>query len=244
MANSAPYERLDPEQLAEIQEAERPPLRVRWWLVLPLGILLSAAQSFLNLSIEFSSNPSYLVATQISVIAFAFLFLLSLVINPFLRLTRLIQPLNRAEVMAVFAALFVSGGISSFGLADVLVPTIAAPFNPTWNTPQSGRLEHLLPNLNPHLYITDPEVIREFRMGFGNAPGFWKRIPWWTWAKPLAGWMVFILAMYAMFYSVALLFFDTWSRREKLVFPLARLPEAALSDEGAPRGTLPSLLSH
>jgi len=129
MADKPAYERLDPEQLAQIQEAERPPLQIRWWLVIPLGMFLSVAQAVLNLMFEFSANASYLIATQISVIAFAFLIALAFVVNPLLRLTRIVAPFNRGEMMALFAAIFVSAGISSFGLADQLIPLIPAPFN-------------------------------------------------------------------------------------------------------------------
>ena len=235
-----PFARIDPGALEQVQQAERPILSIRWW-VLPLALVLCALQSVLCLYFEFYGQI-YLIATQISVIAFAFVFLLALAVNPILRYTRLVRPMNRAEIMALFAALFVSGGISSLGLIEMLLPMIPAPFTPEWNTPQSGRVENILPHLNPNLYITDPEVIHQYRIGFANEPGYWKRIPWLIWAKPFAYWMIFIFAMYAMFYAVCMLFFDTWSRREKLVFPLARLPEAALSDEGAAPGTLPSLL--
>ena len=239
-APARPFARVDPDAIEQAQLAERPILGIRWW-ILPLSLLLCALQAFLCLYAQAVGNMC-LVATQISVIAFAFVFLLALGINPLLRRLRLVVPMNRAEIMVLFAALFVSGGISSFGLIDMLLPMIPAPFTPEWNTPQSGRLSNILPHLNPSLYITDPEVIHQYRVGFGNEPGYWKRIPWGAWAKPFAFWMIFILAMYAMFYAVAMLFFDTWSRREKLVFPLARLPEAALSDEGAENGSLPGMM--
>ena len=234
------FARVDPVALQQIEEAERPILGIRWW-VLPVALFFCIAQSVLCLYFEFYATI-HLVATQISVLAFAFLFLLALGINPLLRRTRLIAPLNRAEMMALFAALFVAGGISSFGLIDMLLPMLAAPFTPEWNTPQSGRLDHVVAHLNPSLYLTDPALIHQYRIGFGDEPGYWRRIPWMAWAKPFALWTIFILAMYAMFYAIAMLFFDSWSRREKLVFPLARLPEAALSDEGAPPGTTPYAL--
>lgn len=235
-----PFVRMDPQTIEQVQEVERPRLNIRWW-ILPLALLLCALQSFFCLYFEFYGQIN-LIATQISVIAFALLFLLALAINPILRATRLVRPMNRAEIMALFAALFVSGGISSFGLMDMLVPMIAAPFTPEWNSPQSGRLVHLLPHLNPRLYITDPDILYQYRVGFGNESGYWRHIPWMAWAKPFALWMIFILALYAMFYAVCWLFYESWSRREKLVFPLARLPEAALSDDGAAPGALPGTL--
>jgi len=255
MTAEKPYRRVDLAQLERVQEAARPPLPIRRWIVLPAA-LLCAAQATLNLLFENTGASAYLIATQISVIAFAFLLVLSFVVNPLLRLTRWVKPFNRAEIMCLFAALFVSAGISSFGLVDQLVPLMSSPHYSRWNTPQSGWGRDIIPHLNPHLYITDPKVIEAFREGFperGAPPKtlrqslrrHWqrvRRIPWWTWGKPLAGWMVFVFAVYAMFYGLSVLLYETWAQREKLILPLARLPEDMIHDEGAPSGSLPATL--
>lgn len=46
--------------------------------------------------------------------------------------------------------------------------------------------------------------------------------------------------MYLLFYALAMLLYQSWARREKLVFPLARLPEEMLEEPGAPPGSMPS----
>jgi hypothetical protein len=242
VAEKSPYKRIDLGQLDKIQQAERPTLRIRWWIVLPLAVLLSAAQAALNLHLENRPTGVTLIATQISVIAFAFLILLSLGLNPLLRLTRLMQPFNRGEMMTLYAALCVSAGISSYGLVDQLVPLIATPFNPEYATPQSGWTKDVTPYLNKALYITDMKGIQEYRQGFPSTEGLWRKVPWALWAKPLALWMIFVFAVYGVFYGLAMLLFDTWARREKLIFPLARLPEDLMSDEDAPCGTISSTL--
>ena len=66
--------------------------------------------------------------------------------------------------------------------------------------------------------------------------------PWALWIKPLALWMIFVFAVYGVFYGLAMLLYDSWARREKLIFPLARLPEDLMSDEGAAAGTVSSTL--
>ena len=242
MAETPPYKRIDAAQLEEMQQLERPTLRIRWWIVLPLAIVLCGVQAALNLRFENGATGVFLIATQISIIAFAFLMLLSLVLNPLLRLTRLMEPFNRGEMMTLFAALCVSAGISSFGLVDQLVPLIVTPFNSEYATPQSGWNQDVIPHLNRALYITDMARIKEYREGFPSAEGLWRKIPWSLWVKPLALWMIFVFALYGMFYSLAMLLYDSWARREKLIFPLARLPEDLLNDEGAASGTLSSTL--
>jgi hypothetical protein len=222
-----------------LQQAERPPYAIRWWVPL-LAVLLSVLHALLSILFEHTGRPKYLVATQISVIAFALLAVLGLVVNRLMRLTRLIEPLNRGELMAVFAAMFVSAGISSFGLVDQLVPLIATPFNSMWNVPQAAWDKDVIPHLNEHLFITDPAAVAQFREGFGTTKGVWLKIPWMVWAKPLALWLILVFAIYLMFYSLSMLLYETWARREKLIFPLARLPEELIPEDGAPPGAIPS----
>ena len=100
----------------------------------------------------------------------------------------------------------------------------------------------MTPYLNKALYITDMTRIQEYRQGFPSTEGLWRKVPWALWAKPLALWMIFVFAIYGVFYGLATLLFDTWARREKLIFPLARLPEDLMSDENAPGGTVSSTL--
>jgi len=238
MGDKRTFKRIDPERMEADRKAEHSSLRMRWWLILPLAVGLCVAQSFLCLKFEFGPTTTVLVATQISVIAFAFLFALTLIVNPLLRLKG--WALNRGEIMTIVAALFVSAGISSFGLVDQLIPIIAAPFDPQHNTEQSEWEKHIIPHLPKELYITDTEAIHHYRLGYPDRESVWKVIPWMLWLKPLALWMIFVLGMYALFYGLSMLLYDPWARREKLIFPLARLPEAALHDEGAQPGTISS----
>ena len=299
MADGRSEDLIDLDQFDEPGQVQRSALHIRWWVPM-FAVVLCAGQAILNLSFESrAGSATYLIATQISVIAFGFLFVLCLAVNPFLHLGRTLdsragprcwlrrygpavvlvlitaaivwrslpgshagrawpallplgagllllvlvmapKPLNRAELMALFAAMFVSAGISSFGLVDQLIPLIAAPFNSRWNTPQSGWGKDIIPHLNRHLFITDTSAIEQFRDGFGTNAGLWARIPWSVWVKPLALWMIFVTAMYVMFYALSLLVYDTWARREKLVFPLARLPEDVIgaSEEDAAGGAV------
>ncbi len=87
MPEIPPYKRIDAAQLEVMRQLERSTLRIRWWIVLPFAILLSAAQAALNLRFENGATEISLIATQISIIAFVFLILLSLVVNPLLRVT-------------------------------------------------------------------------------------------------------------------------------------------------------------
>ncbi|MFW6059482.1 MAG: DUF6785 family protein [Phycisphaeraceae bacterium] len=130
---------------------------VRWWII-PLSVLLCVAQAIGTVLAANLSN-ALLTPTLISVLAFGLLFLTVLVINPLLRAVfreRILRPLNRAELMSVFTAMLVTSGISTFGLTSQIVPMIATPWNPEWNTAQRGWREDILPELNPALFLSTP----------------------------------------------------------------------------------------
>ena len=172
--------------------------------------------------------------------------------------------LNHKELICIFVAMLVTSGISTYGLTAQLVPMIATPWNPEWNTPQRGWDNGLLPAMNPKLYLSVPADatldereafkadFRDFRQGVeveepadGAGPGAWwgyyrqvyERIPWDRWLGPLGYWMVFVGACYAMFYCLTYIVLGSWSKRDKLIFPLARLPQSLLPTptHGSPR---------
>ena len=233
----------------------------RWnirWFILPMAVLFCVIQAFTVVLAE-NTKQVYIASTLISVLAFAMMMGFVLVINPLLRLvfrgTRLV-PLNRAELITLFATLMVSAGISSFGLASQLIPIIPTPWNPDWNTPQRGWDKDLLPHLNQKLYITNPDEIRQFREGLNipkpaeSAPlSEWvtygedviKTIPWSTWLGPLSYWMIFIVGCYGIFYFLSYVVLGYWSEREKLIFPLAKLSTLLLPDDESSKAWWPKL---
>ena len=60
----------------------------------------------------------------------------------------------------------------------------------------------------------------------------WRQIPWGKWLSPLGYWMVFVVASYGMFYCLTMIVLGYWSDREKLIFPLAKLPESLVPEAG------------
>jgi len=238
---------------------------MRWWLLLPIAIGLSMFQAFLTVHAEHARGPRvgyFPTSTMISVIAFGLLVLLVLAFNPLMRLVRVIKPFSRQELMSIFVALTVTAGISTFGLADQLLPLLPAPYNPAWNLKQAGWDEAVHPYINKSLYLQgetaeQQQQINDFYQGLGEEPpesdGSWAKwryffgtsfkVPWSIWLKPLALWSIFIAACYGMFYSLTYIVLDYWSNREKLLFPLAKLPESLLPESNDSRRWIPPIFS-
>ncbi|MDP7636866.1 MAG: hypothetical protein QF577_04885 [Phycisphaerae bacterium] len=234
------------------------------WIIIPISIVLCIGQALLTIA---ACNISIvcITPTLIAVTAFSTLFVIVLLINPLLRMLRVIRPFNRAELVSLFCALLVTSGISTFGLAEQLVPLVAAPWNPEWNTPQRKWDTDVLPNLNRNLYITDTKTILEFRKGLRSTRDgqpikkpkqdadwgqkkdyYWKiftNIQWKEWIRPLAFWMIFVAATYGFFCCLTYIVLRYWWKREKLIFPLARFSQALLPEEGHKSRWLPTIFS-
>jgi hypothetical protein len=287
MPQSEPFQRVDwrrlptddgpPPSAANAAPRADASAAVMRWSVLPLSIVLCIVQVVFVVLAE-NTRQVYVNPTLISTLAFGVLMLLVVLVNPLLGALlggRWLRPLNRQELVGIFAAMALTAGVSTFGLAAQLVPLVAAPWNPEWNTPQRNWDRTLLPHLQPALFIDVPArgspqereqalaAIRAFREGLQPLDAFgqplaslhddtpWQErvrygwrvfvgVPWMTWLRPLACWMLFVIACYALFYSLSFVVLSNWSRREKLSFPLARLPESLLPAEGQ-AGRVPPL---
>jgi len=276
--NIFPYQRVDVTKLPVAQGEEAvfseskeeqdtggpPPGRVRWWII-PLSLIFCIVQATLTILGDNVFNV-VVTSTLIPVIGFAFLMVLVLAVNPVLgllsRKRKTTARLNRIELICLFTSMFVTSSFSTFGLAAHVVPLIPAPWNPEWNTPQSGWSEHLTnpdnPVLNPSLYLQDETLIRMFREGVVLAPpqegaalgdylGHYAEvfgmIPWGAWFGPVFWWLVFCFGCIGIFYSLAWVLLRFWADREKLIFPLAQLPAAILPSDSS-RKSMPAIFRH
>ena len=207
----------------------RPRRGIRWPVML-LTPVLCALQALLTLYAS-HRQAMYVTSTQISVVSFVLLVLLVLGVNPVLRMISRRLVMSRAELLTAFAALMVTAGISTFGLADQLVPLIATPHNPKWATPQRGWGEDVTPFLDQRLYIRDERLVVQFREGLNENQSLLHDVPWGAWAGPLLHWLGFIAAGYALFYFLSRVLYPQWAWREKLIFPLARIPQELAPEE-------------
>lgn len=269
MTELPPYTRIDVGAVREQTEAAQDHVEqvqvsrygVRLW-VAALAVVVSTTQAVLMIYLGSAYNTE-LAGSLIPTLGFGLLFVVVTVVNPLLRVVRKVwhsvpRELGRAELMLVFACMMVTSGVSTFGLVEVVVPQVAAPFNPDWNTPQRGWREMVIPSLNESLYITDEQVIRDYREGFTDhaprpdapwpdqAAYLWYvvwHVPWLQWARPLAWWSIFVAGAYVLFYSLSYLVLPFWVEREKLIFPLAKLPEALLPESDGSNNVLPTIMT-
>lgn len=158
------YDRVNLTELKSLRSDSMRPDRSAWhirWFIIPLSMILCVIQVAITISIEhLVAGGPQVTSTLIPVIGFATLMVLVLVVNPLLRLAFrgvVLPPLGRAELISVFSTLLVTAGISTFGLANQLIPIISGPWNPDWNTRQRQWDQKALRYLNPALYLVVPD---------------------------------------------------------------------------------------
>lgn len=119
------------------------------------GTLIAALFAFLTVVLENRRNmlPT---ANQVPLFPFVLLTLFVLVINPLLRLCKIIKPLNLTELMIIFVMGMVSSGISTFGLTGQIIPIISGIYNRHWNNNQTEWNKYVEPYVNENFFISEP----------------------------------------------------------------------------------------
>jgi len=149
--------------------------------------------------------------------------------------------LKPPELALIACMALVGAGIPSFGLTGLLLPYLAGPtYFMTQERPDDSFLP-LLPrwamvqgDVAPGERISTP--VAGFYEGWSGGP-----LPWADWAGPLGFWAIQIAAVYLVFFCLVSLFRKPWLRDERLVFPLAELPAAIVSEEGqSPAALVPA----
>ncbi len=155
-------------------------------------------------------------------------------LGPLLRRVHHRLSLSRDDLLVVYLMVLIAAAVPTWGLIGQLLPIMTGA--QYYATPENRWEDLLLPQVSPWMTPASPEVARQFYEGL--PPG--GRIPWGAWALPLTAWSVMAGAFYAATLGVMLLLRRQWVDRERLIYPLMRLP-LALADTEKP-GTLPSIL--
>lgn len=144
------------------------------------------------------------------------------VISLVLRLLHPVLRLSPTNFALVYAALMVAVVLPSMGFGGYFIPLIAGAFY--YATPENNWSDLLWPHI-PHWAV--PHNLETIRQLFeGSDVG--TPIPWDLWAGPLLWWGLFMLAFFFVSVALVSLLHHQWSRQERLVYPLAAVPNMLL----------------
>ena len=156
------------------------------------------------------------------------MFVLTLIVNPLLRLLDPRFALNRRELLLVHIMMVIASPIPTLFVGPLL-NTIVYPFYHA--TPENQWQVLILPHIREWLVSADPDVPSLFYEGTGND----QPIPWKQWAPVLAVWMPFVAALFLWMIATMVILRKQWVRHERLIYPLMQVPLAMVEEPASPQ---------
>tara|TARA_Y100000588_G_scaffold379005_1_gene460444 strand:- start:344 stop:1072 length:729 start_codon:yes stop_codon:yes gene_type:complete len=146
----------------------------------------------------------------------------------FLRLLHPLLRLSPSNFALIYAALMVATVLPSMGFGGYFLPLISGIFY--YATPENNWADLIWGHLPHWAAPRDLNAIQQLFEGTGPD----KPIPWDVWMEPMVYWGLFMLAFFFVSVSFIALLHHQWSRQERLVYPLAVVPNMLLDSLGNP----------
>lgn len=194
------------------------------WRAVLTGTVLVGAISIVSPWSILMVKGSQLTSNAIPIIAVVFLFLLTIVVVPVLRIMGKRLAFSRAELITVYAMMLVGSVVVTTGFTGSFLSVITGA--QYYATPENEWADLFLPYIHNWLGPSNTEAIRLFYEGAPQG----MPIPWSAWQRPLIAWISFILVFYWVILCLGVLLRGQWVDNERLVFPLTRLPLAMIED--------------
>ena len=154
------------------------------------------------------------------------LFIITLIINPLLKLISPLAGLNRRELLVVYIMMVMASPIPTLFVGKFL-SAISYPFY--YATPENRWEELLHPYIPEWLMVSDFQTVRKFYEGTGRD----EPIPWAKWTPVLLAWMPLVAALFMMMISMMAILRKQWADHERLIYPLMQVP-LSMTEEGKP----------
>ena len=154
------------------------------------------------------------------------------VVSLLLRLVHPVLRLSPANFALIYAGLMVATVLPSMGFGGYFLPLIAGVFY--YATPENAWADVLWDHVPEWAAPSDVEAIQQLFEGIGPD----QPIPWDVWIEPLTWWGLFMIAFFLVSVSFISLIHHQWSRRERLVYPLAAVPMQLLESLRKPSASI------
>ena len=194
----------------------------RWWIsaLITAAIGIASAASMSPLDSTSLYDPGVLFC------AFAFT---AMAANTILAAAGRDLALNRSELIVVYIMLLVVASVATMGLCEAILPAISGFFY--YVNPENQWQTLLFPYLPAEVLVDDGNENTAFFEGSGVGYS----VPWQLWARPMALWAIFLLALYTTMVSIVVILRRQWMDRERLSYPLVQVAQAMIRDETSDR---------
>ena len=137
-------------------------------------------------------------------------------------LLRILSPIfliSPRSFALIYAGLMVATVLPSMGFGGYFIPLITGVFY--YATPENNWSEIIWPHIPQWAVPHDRELIRQLFEGIDST----EPIPWSIWVEPLCWWGIFMFSFFLVSFGLIALVHNQWSQRERLVYPLATVPQ-------------------
>lgn len=183
-----------------------------------IGMFLGIAVNLVMLFNDYYLHNTVLVLNHFPTVSMAVLLAMVLINIP-------LRPLGRAisagEMALVWCLVSIAGGIGSTGFARCIIGFMASPAY--FATPSNEYVEHFVRHLPAWAVVSKDPDSNALRWYFEGLPRG-QALPWGPWLLPLAAWIGFFVASYAVMFAFTALLYRQWAVRERLTFPIVLLP--------------------
>ena len=198
------------------------------WKTLVVGIIGIVAVVFITTYAELVTGQIMIGFLQLPPVVVALLFVLVLA-NRWVAGIRKSWALSARELAVVYVMMLLSAMVSSRGLMEKLLPTLAGPnylATPIWH-------DLYFPHIPRWIVPWDPKgpVAQEITKTFYEGLGWGSKLNWWhPWLRPLLIWSILIAFVFLAFIFLSAILRRQWVDNEKLNFPLVQLPLEMIND--------------
>jgi hypothetical protein len=193
---------------------------------------------------DFVVGNGFLIACYLPIVFVLCMFLLTVSVNAPLRRFCPAQALSGAELSVVGVMMLAACSIPNQGLLRAFLPALVHPF-------YHGQFDHQfweaftamgLPSwLYPVGDIANGRNSPVMTWFYQKVP-YDQAVPYSAWIRPLLGWGVFLVSLFAALVASAMLLYPQWAINERLPFPIAQVELALISEPE--RGRLFNSLYH
>ena len=146
--------------------------------------------------------------------------------------------LRREELVLIFAMMFVSASLPTFGLVEHLLPMITGVYY--YATPENGWVDLIQPLVPGWIAPSEESLILGFYEGLPQG----ESIPWGGWMESLSAWLLFLLSLHLVSICLMVVLRKQWIQGERLLYPMMQAPIelVASGPESGPMSAVPPLL--
>ena len=164
------------------------------------------------------------------------MFVLTLMINPMLKMVNPGLGLNRRELLLVYIMMVMASPIPTLFVGRMLSSMVFAIY---YQTPENDWQNLILPHLPEWMSPTHPDAAKWFFEGVGKDQG----IPWRHWVPAYLAWMPFVWGLFCWMIATMVILRRQWVDHERLIYPLMQVP-LAMAQEPEPGRRLGPLFSN